>query len=277
MFGVPDHSHYDQQYLSNDYQMAGIGAVLFQFGFGTTMARRIKLFMWTTSIILWRMVDAAAPPHRIIAVEVVFFSGKFQIRRWNKSIKYHSSENSFELSRSLTGTSWFNSKWPADIAYRPQLVDQSRIWSRTILPILLSHSPWCRLPFNLTCMRAVLTVSILFILFRYQLFLQVKQDVLQGRLPVSFELAAELGAYIVQCKYTHSLVELREKTSIHKYIQIHEQAIEIHDQSEIDIYKDQCSFYIYWFHVRFSISFPIFMLFSLQFLAISIRLFAINY
>lgn len=36
---------------------------------------------------------------------------------------------------------------------------------------------------------------------RYQLFLQVKQDVLQGRLPVSFEMAAELGAYIVQCKY----------------------------------------------------------------------------
>ncbi|KAL5282785.1 EPB41L4A family protein [Megaselia abdita] len=33
---------------------------------------------------------------------------------------------------------------------------------------------------------------------RYQLFLQVKQDVLQSRLPVSFELAAELGAYAVQ-------------------------------------------------------------------------------
>lgn len=38
------------------------------------------------------------------------------------------------------------------------------------------------------------------LLFRYQLFLQVKQDVLQGRLPISFELAAELGAYIIQCK-----------------------------------------------------------------------------
>lgn len=38
------------------------------------------------------------------------------------------------------------------------------------------------------------------LLCRYQLFLQVKQDVLQGRLPISFELAAELGAYIVQCK-----------------------------------------------------------------------------
>uniref|UniRef100_A0A182M8I2 FERM domain-containing protein n=1 Tax=Anopheles culicifacies TaxID=139723 RepID=A0A182M8I2_9DIPT len=33
---------------------------------------------------------------------------------------------------------------------------------------------------------------------RYQLYLQVKQDILQGRLPVSFELAAELGAYVVQ-------------------------------------------------------------------------------
>lgn len=37
--------------------------------------------------------------------------------------------------------------------------------------------------------------------FRYQFFLQVKQDVLQGRLPVAFEMAAELGGYIVQCKF----------------------------------------------------------------------------
>jgi FERM central domain len=36
---------------------------------------------------------------------------------------------------------------------------------------------------------------------RYQLYLQVKQDVLQGRLPVAFELAAELGAYVVQGKF----------------------------------------------------------------------------
>ncbi|XP_046399439.1 band 4.1-like protein 4 isoform X5 [Ischnura elegans] len=33
---------------------------------------------------------------------------------------------------------------------------------------------------------------------RYQFFLQVKQDILQGRLPVSFDLAAELGSYVVQ-------------------------------------------------------------------------------
>ncbi|KAK9889926.1 hypothetical protein WA026_008735 [Henosepilachna vigintioctopunctata] len=33
---------------------------------------------------------------------------------------------------------------------------------------------------------------------RYQFFLQVKQDILQGRLPVSTELAAELGAYVLQ-------------------------------------------------------------------------------
>ncbi|XP_014257397.1 band 4.1-like protein 4A isoform X2 [Cimex lectularius] len=33
---------------------------------------------------------------------------------------------------------------------------------------------------------------------RYQFFLQLKQDILQGRLPVSFELAVELGAYLVQ-------------------------------------------------------------------------------
>ncbi|XP_059479467.1 band 4.1-like protein 4 isoform X3 [Neocloeon triangulifer] len=33
---------------------------------------------------------------------------------------------------------------------------------------------------------------------RYQFFLQVKQDILQGRLPVTFDLAAELGSYVIQ-------------------------------------------------------------------------------
>lgn len=33
---------------------------------------------------------------------------------------------------------------------------------------------------------------------RYQFFLQIKQDILQGRLPVPTELAAELGAYVLQ-------------------------------------------------------------------------------
>lgn len=37
--------------------------------------------------------------------------------------------------------------------------------------------------------------------FRYQFFLQVKQDVLQGRLPCPIDTAAELGAYIIQCKF----------------------------------------------------------------------------
>ncbi len=36
---------------------------------------------------------------------------------------------------------------------------------------------------------------------RYQFFLQVKRDVEQGRLPVPIELAAQLAAYAVQCKY----------------------------------------------------------------------------
>lgn len=35
---------------------------------------------------------------------------------------------------------------------------------------------------------------------RYQFYLQLKQDVLQGRLPVTFDLASQLGAYVVQCK-----------------------------------------------------------------------------
>ncbi len=35
---------------------------------------------------------------------------------------------------------------------------------------------------------------------RYQFFLQLKLDVLQGRLPVSRELAVELSAYALQCE-----------------------------------------------------------------------------
>ena len=35
---------------------------------------------------------------------------------------------------------------------------------------------------------------------RYQFFLQVKQDVLQGRLPVTQDLAVELAALSLQCK-----------------------------------------------------------------------------
>ena len=36
---------------------------------------------------------------------------------------------------------------------------------------------------------------------RYQFFLQVKQDVLQGRLPVTQDLAVELAALSLQCKF----------------------------------------------------------------------------
>jgi len=39
---------------------------------------------------------------------------------------------------------------------------------------------------------------------RYQFFLQLKQDILQGRVPVTQELMAELGAYVVQCEYIHN-------------------------------------------------------------------------
>ena len=36
---------------------------------------------------------------------------------------------------------------------------------------------------------------------RYQFFLQVKLDILQGRLPVPQELSTELAALALQCKY----------------------------------------------------------------------------
>lgn len=43
---------------------------------------------------------------------------------------------------------------------------------------------------------------------RYQFFLQLKQDILQGRLPIAPELAAQLGAYIVQCKQKKNEIHL---------------------------------------------------------------------
>ena len=48
------------------------------------------------------------------------------------------------------------------------------------------------------------TVLIVFLSMfdRYQFFLQVKKDILQGRLPVTTELAAELAALALQCKST---------------------------------------------------------------------------
>ncbi|CRK90278.1 CLUMA_CG004017, isoform B [Clunio marinus] len=49
---------------------------------------------------------------------------------------------------------------------------------------------------------------------RYQFYLQLKQDVLQGRLPVTFDTASQLGAYVIQseigdydsAKHTHGYV-----------------------------------------------------------------------
>ena len=40
---------------------------------------------------------------------------------------------------------------------------------------------------------------------RYQFFLQLKMDMLQGRLHCNFNIAAELFAYAVQCKNMHIL------------------------------------------------------------------------
>ena len=37
---------------------------------------------------------------------------------------------------------------------------------------------------------------------RYQFFLQVKLDILQGRLPVTHELAVDLAALALQCKFS---------------------------------------------------------------------------
>jgi len=44
-------------------------------------------------------------------------------------------------------------------------------------------------------------INFLCFFFRYQFFLQIKQDIAQSRLPVPFNLLAQLCAYAVQCKY----------------------------------------------------------------------------
>ena len=44
-----------------------------------------------------------------------------------------------------------------------------------------------------------LSFNHLCVFFRYQFCLQVKQDILQGRLPVAPDLASELSALAVQC------------------------------------------------------------------------------
>lgn len=42
---------------------------------------------------------------------------------------------------------------------------------------------------------------------RYQFFLQIKQDIQQSRLPVTNELAAQLLAFIIQCKRFDFLIQ----------------------------------------------------------------------
>ena len=46
-------------------------------------------------------------------------------------------------------------------------------------------------------------ICVCYAVFRYQFFLQVKHDIVQGRLPVGGDLAAELAAYAVQCELSH--------------------------------------------------------------------------
>ena len=43
---------------------------------------------------------------------------------------------------------------------------------------------------------------------RYQFFLQVKLDILQGRLPVAQDLAVDLASLALQCKLRHFTVFL---------------------------------------------------------------------
>lgn len=51
---------------------------------------------------------------------------------------------------------------------------------------------------------------------RYQFFLQVKQDVLQGRLPVTQDLAVELAALALQCMHK-TFITTSRKLAFKKY------------------------------------------------------------
>ena len=49
---------------------------------------------------------------------------------------------------------------------------------------------------------------------RYQFFLQVKLDILQGRLPVSQELSVDLAALALQCKYHRNNITNMNETNL---------------------------------------------------------------
>uniref|UniRef100_A0ACB8EQP5 Uncharacterized protein n=1 Tax=Sphaerodactylus townsendi TaxID=933632 RepID=A0ACB8EQP5_9SAUR len=63
-----------------------------------------------------------------------------------------------------------------------------------LVPALEPPEALLRLLLRLVASPCVLRVDDL----SYQIFLQVKQDVLQGRLPCPFNIAAQLGAYAIQ-------------------------------------------------------------------------------
>jgi hypothetical protein len=57
---------------------------------------------------------------------------------------------------------------------------------------------------------------------RYQFYLQLKQDVLQGRLPVPYDLATQLGAYVIQCMYKAEscFIQLRTWSDFHTFYRL---------------------------------------------------------
>ena len=54
----------------------------------------------------------------------------------------------------------------------------------------------------------VLTSIIICPLFRYHFFLQVKKDILEGKLVVPYKTAGLLASYAVQCKYKQWIVKV---------------------------------------------------------------------
>lgn len=55
-------------------------------------------------------------------------------------------------------------------------------------------------------------------LTRYQFFLQLKQDILQGRLDCVYQTAVELSALALQCEYCAMVKRTEKYTEFHKCI-----------------------------------------------------------
>ncbi|KAJ8679690.1 hypothetical protein QAD02_015477 [Eretmocerus hayati] len=97
----------------------------------------------------------------------------------------------------LLETAYFGLRY-LDNENQTQWLDPSKKMGKQLKPRKAEHNPDAHTLYFCVKFYASDPCKLIEEITRYQFFLQVKQDILQGRLPVSFDLAAELGAYVVQ-------------------------------------------------------------------------------